>query len=156
MLEKNNGGKSVEHNELELKERKGRIPNIISPLINRIYKHAKWKYVGILFISFIFLMFGIYPYVIEPQLKDRSNGLEAPDSSQSTTVEELETLMTSYPQGAIDYYLTSYVVFDLIFPLVYMLFFTLAFATLYKGICSMYGRTCTLQLSSGLPSLSLL
>jgi hypothetical protein len=75
-----------------------------------------------------------YGYFIEPQFKALSNGLEAPDASQSDTVEELEAIMTSLPQEAIDFYLVYFVVYDIIFPLSYMIFFATLFALLLKRI----------------------
>jgi hypothetical protein len=75
-----------------------------------------------------------YGYFIEPQFKALSNGLEAPDTSQSATVEELQALMTSLPQEAIDFYLVYFVIYDLFFPLSYMIFFATLYALLLKRI----------------------
>lgn len=107
---------------------------MISRLPNFIEKHASWKKVTIFFIILILMMIGGYGYFIEPQFKNLSNGLEAPDTSQSNTVEELEALMTSLPQEAIDFYLVYFVIYDLIFPLSYMMFFATLFALLLKKI----------------------
>jgi len=72
---------------------------MISRLLNLIEKNASWKKVAIFFIFLMLMMIGGYGYFIEPQFKALSNGLEAPDTSQSNTVEELEALMTWHIAG---------------------------------------------------------
>ena len=107
---------------------------MISRLLNLIEKHTTWKKVLVFFIFYMLMMIGGYGFFIEPQFKALSNGLETPDTSHSATVEELEALMTSLPQEAIDFYLVYFVAYDLIFPLSYMIFFATLFAFLLKRI----------------------
>jgi hypothetical protein len=103
--------------------------------IARLANHPHWKAIALAFLVFLSLQVPFSLHIVS-ELKDRTGGFGAPDIAFFQGSVYVEQFLTQSKQEGLDYYLSHFLVMDIVFPLSVALFMCLLLSGILKRLFS--------------------